>query len=148
MKRIFTLVLLSFCFIHLGFSQNNNVIDPELYALMNSRSGDKISVNIILKEQFDANQMNVRRSFSSREDRRAYMVNEMKTQTENLQADVLKTLKANERSVQVTDIKCHWLTNVITCNATPDAILKIAEHPDVEAIIYNKKQKLHQRKLG
>ncbi len=142
MKRIFVLVLLSFSLINLAFAQQMSVIDPELYTLMNSKSGDKINVNIILKEQFDANQMNVRRSFSSREDRRAYMVNEMKAQTENLQADVLKTLKANERSVQVTDIKCHWLTNVITCNATPDAILKIAEHPDVEAIIYNKKQKL------
>jgi hypothetical protein len=70
------------------------------------------------------------------------MVEEMKKQAEKSQADVLKTLKANERSVQVTDIKCHWLTNMINCNATPDAILKIAEHPDVEAVFYNKLQKL------
>ena len=142
MKRFFVLVLLSICLINMAFAQQMAVIDPELYTIMNSKSGGKISVNIILKEQVDVNEQSVRVSFSSGEDRRAYMVNEMKTQTENLQADVLKTLKANERSVQVTDIKCHWLTNVITCNATPDAILKIAEHPDVEAIIYNKKQKL------
>ena len=142
MKRIFTLVLLSFCFIHLGFAQNNNVIDPELYALMNSRSADKISVNIILKEDVNASSLNVRKAFHNKDAKRTYMVNELKTQSEKLQADVLKTLKAVERSSQVTNINCHWLTNMINCTATPDAILKIAEHPDVKAVVYNKKEYL------
>ena len=142
MKRIFTLVLLSFCFIHLGFSQNNNVIDPELYALMNSRSGDKISVNIILKENVDASSLNVRKAFYNEDAKRTYMVNELKTQSEKLQADVLKTLKAVERSSQVTDISCHWLANMINCNASAEAIMKIAEHPDVKAVVYNKKEYL------
>ena len=142
MKRIFVLVLLSFSLINLAFAQQMSVIDPELYTLMNSKSGGKISVNIILKENIDASKMNVRKSFSSRDAQRTYMVEEMKKQAEKSQADVLKTLKANERSIQVTDIKCYWITNMITCNATPDAILKIAEHPDVEAVFYNKKQKL------
>ena len=140
MKRIFTLVLLSFCFVHLGFTQNSNVIDPELYALMNSRSGDKISVNIILKENVDASSLNVRKAFHNKDAKRTYMVNELKTQSEESQADVLKTLKAVERSSQVTDVNCHWLTNMINCKATSDAILKIAEHPDVKALIYNKKE--------
>lgn len=142
MKRIFTLVLLSFCFIHLGFSQNSNVIDPELYALMNSRSGDKISVNIILKENVDASSLNVRKAFYNEDAKRTYMVNELKTQSEKLQADVLKTLKAVERSSQVTDISCHWLANMINCNASAEAIMKIAEHPDVKAVVYNKKEYL------
>jgi subtilisin family serine protease len=140
MKRFFTLVLLSFCFVHLGFTQNNNVIDPELYVLMNSRSGDKISVNIILKENVDASSLNVRKAFYNEDAKRTYMVNELKTQSEKLQADVLKTLKAVERSSQVTNINCHWLTNMINCTATPDAIMKIAEHPDVKAVIHNKKE--------
>ena len=140
MKRIFTLVLLSFCFVHLGFTQNSNVIDPELYALMNSRSGDKISVNIILKENVDASSLNVRKAFHNKDAKRTYMVNELKTQAEKNQADVVKTLQASERSSQVTDINCHWLTNMINCKASADAILKIAEHPDVEAVIYNKKE--------
>lgn len=142
MKRIFILVLLSFCFINLGFAQRSGVIDPELYDLMNSRSSDKISVNIVLKKQIDADALNVRKSFSSKEAKRTYMVEEMKYQAEKDQADVLKTLQASERSSQVTDINCHWLTNMINCNATADAILKIAEHPDVESIIYNKLEKL------
>lgn len=142
MKRIFTLVLLSFCFVHLGFTQNSNVIDPELYALMNSRSGDKISVNIILKENVDASSLNVRKAFYNEDAKRTYMVNELKTQSEKLQADVLKTLKAVERSSQVTDISCHWLANMINCNASAEAIMKIAEHPDVKAVVYNKKEYL------
>ena len=142
MKRIFILVLLSFCFINLGFAQRSGVIDPELYDLMNSRSNDKISVNIVLKKQIDADALNVRKSFSSKEAKRKYMVEEMKYQAEKDQADVLKTLQASERSSQVTDINSHWLTNMINCNATADAILKIAEHPDVESIIYNKLEKL------
>ena len=140
MKRIFVLVLLSFFFTSLAFSQVKNVVDPELYALMNSRGGEKISVNIILKKQINASELNLRKSFSSKEDQRNYFVEEMKYQAEKNQADVLKTLQASERSSQVTDINCHWLTNMINCNATADAILKIAEHPDVKAIIYNKKE--------
>ena len=142
MKRFLLLVLLSFCLINLAFAQQMAVIDPELYTLMNSKSGGKINVNIILKEKIDANQFNVRKSFGSRDAQRTYIMEKLKAQTEKSQADLLKTLKANERSVQVTDIKCHWITNMINCNATPDAILKIAEHPDVEAVFYNKLQKL------
>ena len=142
MKRIFILVLLSFCFVNLGFAQQKNTIDSELYALMNSRSSDKISINIILKKPIDVNELNVRKSFSSKDAKRKHMVEEMKYQAEKNQADLMKTLQANERSSQVTDINCHWLTNMINCKATPDAILKIAEHPDVEAVIYNKLEKL------
>lgn len=142
MKRFLLFVLLSFSLINLAFAQQMAVIDPELYTLMNSKSGGKINVNIILKENIDANELNVRKSFSSRDAQRTYMVEEMKKQAEKSQADVLQTLKANERSVQVTDIKCHWLTNMINCNATPDAILKIAEHPDVKAVFYNKMEKV------
>ena len=139
MKRIFILVLLSFCFIHLGFAQGA-FIDPELLQLMNSRSGEKFSVNIVLKEDIDANSLNVRKSFSSKEAKRAYMVQEMKYLAEKSQADVLKTLQATERSNQVTDIRCNWIINMINCNANADVIYKIAEHPDVEAIVYNKLQ--------
>ena len=40
MKKLFVLLLLCFCLIGIGFAQNKNVIDPELYVLMNSRSSD------------------------------------------------------------------------------------------------------------
>ena len=82
MKRIFVLVLLSFGLINLAFAQQMSVIDPELYTLMNSKSGGKISVNIILKENIDASKMNVRKSFSSRDAQRTYMVEEMKKQAD------------------------------------------------------------------
>ena len=140
MKRIFILVLLSICSINLVLAQKSNVIDPELYELMNSRSSDKISVNIILKKQIDASELNLRKSYSSKDAMRKGMMEEMKYQAEKNQADVVKTLQASERSSQVTDINCHWLTNMINCKATADAILKIAEHPDVEAVIYNKEE--------
>ena len=70
------------------------------------------------------------------------MINEMKYQAEKSQADILETIQAGERGNQVTDVNCHWLTNMINCNANADAINKIAKHPDVEAIIYNKLEKL------
>ena len=142
MKRLFVLLSLCFCFIHLGFAQQNGVIDPELYALMNSKSGEKISINIILKKQIDANKLNLRKSYSSKTAMRNHMVEELKYQAEKSQADIVKTLTASERSAQVTDVKTHWLTNMINCNATADVIYKIAEHPDVEAVIYNKMENL------
>ena len=138
MKRGFVLVLLSFCFFHLSFAQA--LIDPELLQLMNSRSSEKFSVNIILKESIDANSLNVRQSFSSRDAKREYMIEETKALAEKKQADVLKTLQANERGNSVTDIRCHWIVNMINCKADANAIYKIAEHPDVEAVIYNKLQ--------
>ena len=83
MKKIFILVLLSFCFVNLGFAQRSGVIDPELYALMNNRSAGKISINIVLKKHIDANELNVRKSFSSKDAKRKHMVEEMKYQAEN-----------------------------------------------------------------
>ena len=142
MKKLFVLLLLCFCLTGIGFAQNTSVIDPELYALMNSKSGEKISINIILKKQIDANKLNLRKSYSSKTAMRNSMVEELKYQAEKSQADIVKTLTASERSAQVTDVKTHWLTNMINCNATADVIYKIAEHPDVEAIIYNKMEYL------
>ena len=82
MKRIFILVLLSICSINLVLAQKSNVIDPELYELMNSRSSDKISVNIILKKQINASELNLRKSYSSKDAMRKGMMEEMKYQAE------------------------------------------------------------------
>lgn len=140
MKKIVLLLLLNLCLIHITSAQRANVIDHELYELINSRSTDKISVNIILKSQPNLEESDVRSKFSDKQSKREYILRELKLFSEKNQADILSTLQVSERGSQVSDIKCHWLANMINCNATADVIYKLAEHPDVAAIRYNKLQ--------
>ena len=140
--RRYLLLLVSLLICHLSFAQYINVIDPELQTLMNSKDKDKISVNIIFKSQLDLYDLNVRNSFSDKKSKREYFLNELQYFSKKNQEDVLATLQVNERSNQVSNIKSHWLVNMITCETTADVIYKLSEHPDVAAIAYNKHQPL------
>lgn len=46
----------------------------------------------------------------------------------------MSILTSEQRNNQVTDIKCHWLSNAITCTTTRDVIYLLANHPDIEII--------------
>lgn len=140
--RRYLLLLVSLLICQLSFAQYINVIDPELQALMNSKDKDKISVNIIFKSQLDLYDLNVRNSFSDKKSKREYFLNELQYFSKKNQEDVLATLQVNERSNQVSNIKSHWLVNMITCETTADVIYKLSKHPDVAAIAYNKHQPL------
>ncbi|MBR5147267.1 MAG: hypothetical protein IKW54_06555, partial [Bacteroidales bacterium] len=128
MKR-HLLLLLSLLACQLGFAQNYNVIEPELQEVLNSKSSDMISVNIILKSE--ANISHLRKNIQSAEDAKAQrqaVVSELKSFSEQSQKDILSLLKAGEASGDVKDITAHWLSNMITCTASKDYIYLLSEH--------------------
>ena len=135
------LLLLSLLACQLGFAQNYNVIEPELQEVLNSKSSDMISVNIILKSE--ANISHLRKNIQSAEDAKAQrqaVVSELKSFSEQSQKDILSLLKAGEASGDVKDIKAHWLSNMITCTASKDYIYLLSEHYDIKIIGYNETQ--------
>ena len=140
MKR-YLLLLLSLLACQIGFAQNYNVIESELQEVLNSKSADMISVNIILKSE--ANISHLRKNIQSIEDAKAQrqiVVSELKSFSEQSQKDILSLLKAGEASGDVKDITAHWLSNMITCSASKDYIYLLSEHYDIKIIGYNETQ--------
>ena len=141
MRRHLLLLLLSLLACQLGFAQNYNIIEPELQEVLNSKSSDMISVNIILKSE--ANISHLRKNIQSTEDAKAQrqvVVSELKNFSEQSQKDILSLLKAGEASGDVKDITAHWLSNMITCTASKDYIYLLSEHYDIKIIGYNETQ--------
>ena len=135
------LLLLSLLACQIGFAQNYNVIEPELQNVLDSKSNDMISVNIILKSEADISHL--RKNIQSAEDAKAQrqvVVSELKSFSEQSQKDILSLLKAGEASGDVKDITAHWLSNMITCSASKDYIYLLSEHYDIKIIGYNETQ--------
>ena len=135
------LLLLSLLACQIGFAQNYNVIEPELQNVLDSKSNDMISVNIILKSEADISHL--RKNIQSTEDAKAQrqvVVSELKSFSEQSQKDILSLLKAGEASGDVKDITAHWLSNMITCTASKDYIYLLSEHYDIKIIGYNETQ--------
>ena len=140
MKR-HLLLLLSLLVCQLGFTQNYDVIEPELQEVLNQKGDDMISVNIILKSEINIS--NLRSNVKGLDDPKAQrqaLVGEFKSFSEQSQEDVMSLLKAGEASGDVKDIKPHWLSNMITCNASKDYIYLLSEHYDIKILGYNKTQ--------
>ncbi len=139
MKKKIVLLLLSLCFIGLGYAQNLSVIDPELQQLLEQKSNELISINIIMKSHIDAKKLDTRReTFSDKDAMRKAVMKEFKSFSEASQSNVLSILNAETRSSRVANVKSHWITNMINCEATSDVIYQLSECQDIEAIIYNK----------
>ncbi len=139
MRKIIVLLLLSFCLTGFNFAQNNNSIDPELQQLIKQRNDNFININIILKSQIDVKKLDSNEQiYRSKKAQKDAMLREFKKFSEVNQSDVMSILNAETRSNRVRNIKSHWITNVINCEATADVIYQLSEHPDVKTVIYNK----------
>ncbi len=134
-KLFFTLfIILSFC--NLGLAQNT--IDPRLQEIISQKSDDMIPINIVFKSQIDITKLKTRaNAILDKKVRRSILVDEFKLFSEQQQEDVLSILKSETRNYKVTDIKSHWLTNAISCNADRNVIYLLSEHPDIMLIGYN-----------
>lgn len=139
-KFIFTLAaILSFC--KIGLTQNT--IEHELQNVINQKGDEMISINIILKSQMNPIQIRDRANhINDKKTRRNILVDEMKLFSEKEQREIMSILNAERNSDRVSDISSHWLANYINCNATPDVIYKLAEHPDVLIIGYDEEKVL------
>lgn len=116
-------------------------IDPALRAEMNQRDEEeKIKINILLKEQANAEDL-IRKAnwLPTKQERRTFVIETLKRQAETSQQALLETLEALEHHDLVSEIRPLWLVNSISCQATSTAILSLEERPDIMIIFYCEK---------
>ncbi|MBE0639102.1 MAG: S8 family serine peptidase [Bacteroidales bacterium] len=142
MKNVFTLLILS-VFLSLGFGQKINATGSSLISerlnqqILSAKSGDLIRVNILMREQFDTQQLLRNVETMEREERRAYVISVLKAFSSLSQKDVLAELSTYERNQQVSEITALWVANVINCYATPEVLAQLDGHRDIELIDYD-----------
>jgi subtilisin family serine protease len=138
MKKTFTFILLAL-FCACGYAQT---IDPVLQQEMEQRSDDeKIDVIVILKSQYDRQQLNRRAAhFATRAERREFVVNELKQFAEVSQYDLRHSLSEMERQDMTTAPKIIWMANALYFSATKQAINDLALRRDIEIIGFDKEE--------
>ena len=137
-KIIFTLFLLSF-FCGFANAQDNSKIDIELQKVLNHRNEELIDIQVYFKSNVDSNKLKqASRNASTKSEKKDFVVNELKTYSENIQSDVLSILEAEKLNGTVADINCLWISNTLSCKASRDVIYKISSHPDVKIVGYDK----------
>ena len=115
------------------------VIDPDLEAEM-QRIGDdeQIEVVVLMKAQYDRLQLSRRADyFPSRPERRAFVVNELKTFTKVSQHDLKSILAEMESHGMVSSVRSLWSANTLYFEATKTALLNLSERTDIETISLN-----------
>ncbi len=106
---------------------------------MNRRSDDeRIEVVVLMKAQYDRSQLCRRADyFPSRAERRAYVVNELKSFTEASQHDLKRILAEMESHGLVSSVRSLWSANTLYFEATKTALLDLSERTDIETISLN-----------
>ena len=95
-------------------------------------SQEKIKINILMKSQSDAMKLQrVMMALPTKAERREFVVNVLKRQAEESQADLLNYLNELETNGLVEEIRPLWLVNSISCFANENAINEIAKRDDV-----------------
>ena len=115
---------------------NAQIIDNQLLEELNRRSDDeKIEVIVVMKARYDRDALNQKAaSFVTRAERRAFVVNELKTFAEASQNDLIDNLGGDATSL--------WASNSLYFSATKSQIMEIANRNDVEIIGLSKQYNL------
>ena len=137
-KTIFTIALALACM----FAQAQ-VIDPLLQEEMNRRTdSEMIEITVLMKSRCDRNMLSQRASaLSTRAERRAFVVDELKHFTEASQRDLKLVLAEMEQQGEVTAPRTLWMSNSLYFSATKETILALAKRDDVAHIGYNIERK-------
>ena len=116
----------------------SSVIDPDLQNEMVQRNDDeKIKVNMLLTEQSDAMALLREAEFySSKQERRQFVVETLKRQAKVTQSELLKNLEEMEQNGMVEDIQPFWLVNCVSCKANKTAINDLAQLRDIMTIYH------------
>ena len=140
MKKIKSLaVALLLCLCPLCHAQQCLVIDRELQTVLAGDIGEMVSVNILLKSQPEPARVKaIANGVKDKRMARVMTMDELKAHSCKKQTALLECLYEARLKGLVADISCHWITNVITCNAAKEVIEALALHPDVLAIGYNR----------
>ena len=137
MKRlIFIFTVLFLCLASLVAQP---VIDPELEAELHRIGNDEqIAVIVLMKAQYDRSQLCRRADYyPSRAERRAFVVNKLKSFTEASQHDLKSILAEMESHGLVSSVRSLWSANTLYFEATKSALLNLSKRADIETISLN-----------
>jgi len=138
MKRLLLFALVALCLS--AYSQEIPKIDTELQEEMQFRDDNElIKINIILKAQYDQSELGSKAAiYRLKEDRRTFVVNELKRYSQETQQEIMSYLTNFERSNSVSEIKQFWIFNGISCNATKEVIEELSYLDDILIIGFDK----------
>ena len=119
MKKIYLTIIAIFC----------------CFAGFASGFDGKVKINIILKAQTDATELSrMADAFSTKAERRDFVVNALKNQAKDSQSDLLDHLNSLEIKGIVEDIRPLWIVNSVSCYAEESLIDEISLRDDVLAV--------------
>lgn len=143
MNRILTLLLaalLSLLLLSSAHGQNSPVTNELMHEIAKTNSSEQIRINIRLAEQHDVAAFDHVRQIMHPEQLRSYVVSELKSFSAQTQEPLVKELNALRQAGEVSQVKSLWIANVINCYASPDAIMQLAQNPDIERIDYDEER--------
>lgn len=136
MRRLILCFILALITSVVTYAQN--IIEPELQSIINQKTNEKISINIIFKSQLNRTELRERSNqFIDKETKREAVIKELKNFSAETQSEVLSIIKSAESRSEASNIVCHWLSNSITCSTTKEVIEKLAQRDDILLIGYN-----------
>ena len=139
-KFLFTALLLFCCYQAVTAKDISKFDELLLHELENRGKNEKLRINIVLTAQYDQIELrNKADFFKSREAKRTFVINELKQFSKETQNNLLETML---NLPTVSEIKTFWITNLINCYATVEAIEELSLHPDILIIGMDIEQKL------
>ncbi|MFG0244005.1 MAG: S8 family serine peptidase [Phycisphaerales bacterium JB054] len=105
--------------------------------LADAQQGELVPVTIIMAEQAEAFELTALRAMS-KEDRRQFVINELKQVAGATQGGVLDLLSQAQQNGQADQISPLWISNVIAARVSPDVALQIADRDDVAYLNYDR----------
>ncbi|MBN2018328.1 MAG: S8 family serine peptidase [Candidatus Cloacimonetes bacterium] len=121
-----------------GFSAlygNQDILTPQLeQKLQQSETTELIPVNIIMKQQYDHQDLLQQSAYLPESERRDFVIQELKSFSEYHQQDLLYDLENFSFNSIVKDITPLWVSNVISCKATAEVIYTLINRDDIDLI--------------
>jgi len=144
MNRLSCLLLVAIRFLLANDIQSvQTPITPQLSEELSRTSSESfIRINIVMKEQINSDILYSNVQSLSKANRRQFVINELKYFAQNTQGDILNQLSTLENTGQVKDVTSLWITNVINCFATPEAIKTLSSRSDVTRIDHDEYRKM------
>lgn len=144
MKQI-TLLLLMLLSCSL-FAQEINIgasVTKELKEQMDqNKNNELIRINIRLVSQYDFQNLNDAVAGLDKTERRAVVVSELKSFSENSQKGILNYLETKSRQNHAQVIYSLWINNVITCFASNEVIADLSYRSDIDRIDWDEERKM------
>jgi subtilisin family serine protease len=108
---------------------------------MQHKRNEKLRINIILNEQYNQAEMQNKTQFiKNNEEKRSFVVNELKEFSKVTQRNIIMLLSEKELKSAISDIQSSWIVNMITCYASIETIEELSLHPDVLIIGWDNEQ--------